>query len=89
MAPETATPRLVNLDLTPLPCQPALDKDGNTIAVYLYHNGGNNYELRQYQIGSDGKFVPNGTDYHYTVIEATCDMKDTSKSYNLIGGNFV
>ena len=68
---------------------PALDKDGNTIAVYLYHNGGNNYELRQYQIGSDGKFVPNGTDYHYTVIEATCDMKDTSKSYNLIGGNFV
>ena len=68
---------------------PALDKDGNPIAFYLYHNGGSNYELRKYQLDGNGKFISNGSGgYLYTVEENHCDMVD-AKTYNLIGGTYV
>ncbi len=65
-----------------------VDSEGKFIDTYLFFNG-TDYELRKYDLDTDGKFISDGgTHYTFTPVEATCEMVN-SDFYTISGGKFV
>ncbi|MDE6442179.1 MAG: hypothetical protein K2L12_05465, partial [Clostridia bacterium] len=78
------------LSLTKVPLQNA---DGTYVNTYVAFDG-TNYELRSYDVESDGKFKEdNSGAYVYTVLSNNCDFVEdnggTVIKYDLVGGAYV